>query len=177
MSGQTLSRPTPVGVATKLVGVLLAVGALAWAWPDREAMQRPLRLEDELRDKQPWIGRHDVLAQLLATMRDMLAALRQRLPEHVAASAVEASLRARATDAGVGVASFVAHEETVREFHAELPVEVIVEGSTADIVRFVDGFARDEPMREITAMTIAAAGPVRRATLEIAYYRHVEEEP
>lgn len=169
-----------MNVAAAAVGTLLTLYLLATAYIDRSQEQYKTRaLEKELSEKQRHLAHHDEYAAQLDEMRLMLAQVNVRLPSRLDASSLEKTLRDKANVAGMDTTSAHVGTETVAEgFYAALPIEVVMQGSTADFMKFMDSMLRDAPLRSVTAMNIEPVDNAveLRAALTLEYFRYVEQD-
>ncbi len=169
-----------LNVAAAAIGTLIALYLLATSYIDRGQQQSRMQsLEKEVSEKQQRLDNHGEYKEQLQKMRLMLAQVRVRLPARLDASSLEKVLRDKATLAGMDTTSAHVRTETVEEgFYAALPVEVVVQGSSADFLKFMDSILRDDPLRSITAMDIAPVDNAveLRAALTLTYFRYIEED-
>jgi len=178
MTARPYRGPSVTGVALKIAGALLAAYFARDAWIHREAEQlQTLRLERELDEKHQWRVNHDVLRASLPEMQAVLSRLVQRLPAKFDAPAIENSLRVQATQAGIAIAALQIGKQRAREgFYAELPVDLIVQGSAPEFMKFMNGLPRESPLRQVAAMKIepGADKGMLRAALTVDFYRYIE---
>lgn len=169
-----------MNVAAAIIGTLVALYLLANACIDRGQEQfRTQSLKKELSEKQSHLTNHSEYTARLGEMLLMLAQVKVRLPARLDAPSLEKTLRDKAMLAGMETTSTHVGTETVAEdFYAALPVEVVVQGSAADFLKFMDSVLRDDPLRSVTAMNIAPVDNAveLRAALTLTYFRYIEED-
>jgi len=161
-----------------LAGTLLGLALVHAAWSARDEMAyRTTQLERELSDKQAIAANHASIALMLNELRDMLNQLVHQLPSRFDPAAMQKSLRDQAALAGIDVASLQAGNEKTREgFYAELPTQVVVQGSSAQLLKFMEAQQHDVALHLLNALNIEPIdGKTVRATMTLAYYRYMEE--
>jgi Tfp pilus assembly protein PilO len=178
MKRQTLH--VAMNVAAAIIGTLIALYLLATACIDRgQEQSKTQSFKKELSEKQRHLDNHSEYTAQLEEMRLMLAQVKVRLPARLDAPSLEKTLRDKAILAGMNTTSTRVGAETVAEdFYAALPIEVVVQGSAADFLKFMDSILRDDPLRSVTAMNIAPVDNAieLRAALTLTYFRYIEED-
>jgi Tfp pilus assembly protein PilO len=172
--------PIALNVAAAAIGTLLALYLLATACIDRGQQQsRTQSLKKEVSEKQRHLDNHSEYKAQLEEMRLMLAQVNVRLPPRLDGPSLEKTLRDKAMLAGMDTTSAHVGTETVEEgFYAALPIEVVVQGSAANFLKFMDSILRDAPLRSVTAMNVAPVDNAveLRAALTLTYFRYIEED-
>jgi type IV pilus assembly protein PilO len=179
MTTRSIRTRTVTGVTLKALGVLLALYFVDNAWMYREVEQdRTVRLKRELDDKQHMAARHDDYLVQLQEDRVVLSRLIQRLPSSLDLPTIEKAVHDQAMLAGIQVASVRLGKEAAKEFYADLPVDLVVQGSTEQLQKFVQALLSDSPLRNITAMTITPSDnpTVWRAAMSMRCYRYIEDD-
>ena len=162
-----------------LLGTLLGLFLVSTAWSARDEMaERTMRLEREMSDKQAIAANHASISLMLNELRDMLNQLVHQLPSRFDPPAMEKSLRDQALLAGVDVTSLqIGNEKTKEGFYAELPTQVVVQGSSAQLLKFMNAQQQDVALHLVDALTIEPIdGKTVRATMTLAYFRYMEEQ-
>jgi len=163
-----------------LLGTLLGLFLVNAAWSARDEMAyRTIQLEREVSDKQAIAANHASITLILDELRDMLNQLVRQLPSHLDAPSMEKSLRDQAALAGIDVAALqIGNERTTEGFYAKLPMQVVLQGSSAQLLKFMDAQQHDVALHLVDALTIEPVdGKTVRATMTLAYYRYMEEQP
>lgn len=78
----------------------------------------------------------------LAHLRAQLGKARQELPEQREIPGLLTVISERANEAGLEVRLFQPRDEVFRDFYAEVPVQIIVEGTYNEVARFFDEVSR-----------------------------------
>ena len=168
-----------MNVAAAFIGTFLALYLLEIASIEREQEQSKTQsLKRELSEKQHHLANHNEYSAQLEEMGLMLSQLKVRLPATLDVPSLEKSLRDKAVIAGMDASSVHVGTESVAEgFYAALPVDVVVQGSAADFLKFMDSIVRDAPLRSVTAMNIEPVDNAveLRAALTLTYFRYAEE--
>jgi type IV pilus assembly protein PilO len=166
-------------LALMVIGAVPGLWLVSAAWSARDAVEgKTLQLTRELDDKQHITASHAQYSTQLEEMREMLAQVMRQLPSRLDHPALEKSLRDQAARAGAAIELRPMGAESVREgFYAELPVEIVVQGSSAQFLNFMDALQHEIPLRQVSALTIAAVdgATTLRATMTLEFFRYIEE--
>jgi len=171
-------------MAVRFAAVLGALLAMAWlgsALGTRSGAESAL--EDQLRElehKQSMLANRDVLQAQLAELDDQLADSRRELPSSFDPAAIRLELDGLAVAHGVEITRADAGEEVVKEFYGEQTYVVALRGPPASVYAFlaqvaVQGAAKQ--VRDLDLEEAAGDGSRIEATLQVTYYRYVEDQP
>jgi len=180
MTEPTLRAPGWMGAAFAAVGALLALYFVADAWGDRDRVEETtLQLMRELEEKHRKASHHAAFRTQFLEERELLAHLVQRLPSHFDPPAMEKNLRDLATQSGVEIVALPFEKESIKEFYGEMGASVVLQGSLPAITIFLDGFARQNPLRSVALVKLERANDtgILRASVIVAYYRYMEDDP
>ena len=141
----TLRGRILAGIAISLVTIFV-VGWFVLLKPIRErkesalAEMRSLSIDLErlkgLQDNVPGIQSR------LAHLRAQLAKARDELPEKREIPGLLSAISERANEAGLEVRLFQPRDEVLRDFYAEVPVQIIVDGTYHEVAQFFDQVSR-----------------------------------
>ena len=161
-----------------LIGTLLGLFLVNTAWSARDEMRyRTAALLRELIDKQSIEANHAQVTLHLSELRQMLNQLVHQLPSRFDPPAMEKSLRDQATLAGLDITSLQVGSERSNEFYAELSTQLVAQGSSAQLLKFMDAQQHDVALHLVNALTIEPVdGKTVRAKMTLGYYRYMEEQ-
>ncbi len=177
MTSHALRSSGALIAALGFAGILLALYLVGSAWSDRgHEESRTYRLKLEMKDKQRMAASHDEFAAQLQQMKPILPRLEERLPARFDPSTIEKTLRDKARLAGIKIESAAFDKQRRSDFYAELGMNLVVQGSAADFLKFMDDMVRDSPQRIVRAMTIRPLDDKAelRAAMTVTYFRYIE---
>jgi type IV pilus assembly protein PilO len=138
------------GFAKAIIVLLICVGAAsAWYYFDTQAQIDHLRSveaeEDELRaafeTKQQKAANLDAYRQQLEEMKESFGAMLRQLPDKTEVAALLVDVSQTGLAAGLEFELFRPSGEQLKDFYAELPIDVEVKGFYHDFGRFISGLA------------------------------------
>jgi type IV pilus assembly protein PilO len=182
--------PTPV----KFVLVLVLCSALAYAWYFfivKDQLARLSRVEAEevqlrktFEDKQDKAANLENYEEQLAEMEESFGAMVRQLPDRTEVAGLLVDVSQTGLAAGLEFELFQPATEVNRDFYAELPIRVRVNGRYHEFGRFISGLAALPRIVTIHDVRISAAGrdaPLPGADLRldmeatVKTYRYLEE--
>lgn len=175
---RTLPSRTALGALGFVLSSVLALCLVRNAWLAREHEQaRTSVLKHELSIKQGMAVMPAAYAAQLQDMHAIVSTLEQRLPAQLDSSVIERGLHDRAERDGLAIETLQVGKQRQQDFYADIPVDLIVRGSTSRFLTFMNGFLRESPLRRIAVMSIEPIDDATRmrATMTVAYYRYIED--
>lgn len=161
-----LDRPTNQKVGL-IAGVLLAVVALDWTYwygPNSEELSNlSSKVEDLSTELNTKRGRANAKVSAERELRELNAQLKQaaaRLPEQREIADLLSSVAGSGRAAGLDITLFRQKPETYHDFYADVPVQMEMRGSFADMIDFLDRVARFDRIVNVTDLAL------RRPTIE-----------
>jgi type IV pilus assembly protein PilO len=182
--------PTPA----KVVVVLVLCAAIGWAWYyfiTQDQLERLARVEQEelklretFEDKQDKAANLEAYEQQLADMEESFGAMVRQLPDRTEVAGLLVDVSQTGLAAGLEFELFEPTGEQTKDFYAELPIRMRVNGRYHEFGRFISGLAALPRIVTIHNVQIAAPSPRRdapgtdvRLTMEatVKTYRYLEE--
>jgi type IV pilus assembly protein PilO len=182
------------GIAKAIV-ILLLCGAAAGAWYYFDTQNQIDRLrtveaeEAELRTtfetKQQKAANLDAYRQQLEEMKESFGAMLRQLPDKTEVAALLVDVSQTGLASGLEFKLFRPTAEQLKDFYAELPIDVEVTGQYHDFGRFISGLAalprivtihdvNIAPQAKGSAADAGTAGLALKATVKT--YRYLDEE-
>jgi|GEM_PF-756829 len=90
-------------------------------------------------------------------LRIKMEKARRELPDRREIPALLSAISERAKDAGLEVRLFQTKEEVLGEFYAEVPVQIVVQGTFHQVVRFFDEVTRFDRIVTVSELSMKAA--------------------
>jgi type IV pilus assembly protein PilO len=182
------------GIA-KAILILLMCAAVAGAWYYFDTEDRLARLagveaeETTLRGtfetKQQKAANLDAYRQQLEEMKESFGAMLRQLPDRTEVAALLVDVSQTGLAAGLEFELFQPSGEQLKEFYAELPIQVQVTGQYHDFGRFISGLAalpRIVTIHDVEIDTLAKSGGDKgepsklRLAATVKTYRYLDEE-
>lgn len=178
----------------KAIVILLLCGAVAgaWYWFDTKEQLAELeaveRKEAELRStfaaKQKKAANLDAYRQQLEEMKESFGAMLRQLPDKTEVAALLVDVSQTGLAAGLEFELFQPAGEQLKDFYAELPIQVRVTGKYHEFGRFISGLAALPRIVTIHDINIAPArggrnaDPGEKLALQatVKTYRYLDEE-
>lgn len=170
-----------------LLGALLLIGYFYWFYLLQPAVDRTVKLEDELETlKGQIVARQRVADQIerhkeeIAALEEDLALILAKLPERKDIPRLLTAVSEAGKDAGLEFILFEPLEPVSKEFYAEIPVKMIVTGGYHDIAVFFDSVSHLPRIATITEVIIKrghgqpAGGETLQADCLMKIYMFVE---
>ena len=182
------------GAAKAVVIILLCAGlAGAWYYFDTQSQIEELRgvesQEADLRatfeTKQQKAANLDAYRQQLEEMKESFGAMLRQLPDKTEVAALLVDVSQTGLAAGLEFELFRPSGEQLKDFYAELPIQVQVTGEYHDFGRFISGLAALPRIVTIHDVDINALSKASRNTDEpvklglkatVKTYRYLDEE-
>lgn len=174
----------PVPRIAALLAVLLAVLAAAWwfDWnPLTEKLEASERQERQLRDQ--WLSKKrqavnlDAHRQQLAQIDREFGALLRQLPNKAEMDSLLADINQAGLGRGLLFELFKPGGDVIRDFYAEMPIDVVVSGNFHDLGAFAEDVAR---MPRIVSLQDIALAYNKDGRMELkgkaVTYRYLDEE-
>ena len=182
--------PIPV----KIVAVLLACFALCAAvfyFDTQEQLSRLERAESTEHDlrasfenKQRKAVNLDAYRRQIEEMKESFGAMLRQLPNRTEVASLLIDVSRTGLAAGLEFQLFQPGNEELREFYAELPIQIRVTGNYHDFGRFISGLASLPRIVTVHDARIsddrgATAGGAAKLSLEatVKTYRYLDEDP
>jgi type IV pilus assembly protein PilO len=186
--------PIPVKAVAVLVACL-ALGGLVYYLDSQEqllrldqAREKEVELRFQFETKQSKAANLDAYRQQLAEMQESFGAMLRQLPNKTEVASLLVDVSQTGLANGLEFELFQPREELVKEFYAELPIDIRVTGNYHDFGRFISGLAALPRIVTVHDVKITAA-PVKttadkkntdtqnQLTLEatVKTYRYLEE--
>ena len=177
------------GIAKALV-VLLLFGAVAGAWYYFHTSEHLVSLESveneeiELRAsfeaKQQQAANLDAYRQQLAEMKESFGAMLRQLPDKTEVPALLVDVSQTGLAAGLEFELFQPAGEELKDFYAELPIQVRVKGRYHDFGRFISGLAalpRIVTIHDVAIPKASGGGGEEnlKLTATVKTYRYIDE--
>lgn len=183
--------PAPV----KVVAILLACIALAGAayyfdtkeqlarLAQEQSTERDLRSSFEIKQKKA--ANLDAYRNQLAEMKESFGAMLRQLPNKTEVANLLVDVSQTGLANGLEFELFQPEDEIAKDFYAELPIRIRVNGTYHDFGRFISGLAALPRIVTIHDVTMTNAGgqtagaePAGRLTLQatVKTYRYLDEE-
>jgi type IV pilus assembly protein PilO len=182
--------PTPI----KAIVVLLLCAAMGWAWyhfVTRDQIARldkvraeEVKLRETFEEKQDKAANLEAYEQQLAEMEESFGAMVRQLPDRTEVAGLLVDVSQTGLAAGLEFELFQPSGEQNRDFYAELPIRMRVNGRYHEFGRFISGLAALPRIVTIHNVRINApggriedAGDSVRLTMEatVKTYRYLEE--
>lgn len=177
----------------KAILVLLLCGALVGAWYYFDTKDQLVRLETvegeevDLRKnfetKQQKAANLDAYRQQLEEMKESFGAMLRQLPDKTEVAALLVDVSQTGLAAGLEFELFQPSGELLKDFYAELPIQIKVTGHYHEFGRFISGLAALPRIVTIHDLNIASGksgAPGRPAPLNLTAtvktYRYLDEE-
>ncbi|WP_462328549.1 type IV pilus inner membrane component PilO [Thiohalocapsa halophila] len=182
--------PTPA----KAVLVLVLCAAIGWAWyhfvtQDQlerlaQVEQEELELRETFEDKQDKAANLEDYQQQLTEMEESFGAMVRQLPDRTEVAGLLVDVSQTGLAAGLEFELFEPAGEQTKDFYAELPIRMRVNGRYHEFGRFISGLAALP--RIVTIHNVQIAAPSQRGdapgtdvslTMEatVKTYRYLEE--
>jgi type IV pilus assembly protein PilO len=182
------------GIAKGVV-ILLLCGAAAGAWYyfDTQDQIKGLRaveaeeldLRAEFEKKQEKAANLDAYRQQLEEMKESFGAMLRQLPDRTEVASLLVDVSQTGLASGLEFELFRPTGEQLKDFYAELPIEIEVNGQYHDFGRFISGLAalprivtiHDVDIKPLAGRAAADAGTTElglKATVKT--YRYLDEE-
>jgi type IV pilus assembly protein PilO len=182
------------GIAKGVV-ILLLCGAVAGAWYyfDTQEQIKGLRtveaeeldLRTEFESKQEKAANLDAYRQQLEEMKESFGAMLRQLPDRTEVASLLVDVSQTGLASGLEFELFRPTGEQLKDFYAELPIEVEVNGQYHDFGRFISGLAAlprivtihdvdIKPLRGQAAADTGTTDLALKATVKT--YRYLDEE-
>lgn len=174
----------PVPRIAALLAVLLAVLVAAWwfDWnPLTEKLEASERQERQLRDQ--WLSKKrqavnlDAHRQQLAQIDREFGALLRQLPNKAEMDSLLADINQAGLGRGLLFELFKPGGDVIRDFYAEMPIDVVVSGNFHDLGAFAEDVAR---MPRIVSLQDIALAYNKDGRMELkgkaVTYRYLDEE-
>ena len=134
------------GIIVLLLSVLIVVGGYFFLVEDQyKSLARVERTEQDLRqefeNKQAKAANLDAYRAQLAEMQETFGAMLRQLPNKTEVAALLVDVSQTGLAAGLEVELFQPQNEQPKEFYAELPIKLRVNGSYHEFGEFVSGLA------------------------------------
>lgn len=177
------------GIAKALV-VLLLFGGVAGAWYYFDTSEQLVSLESveneefELRAsfeaKQQQAANLDAYRQQLAEMKESFGAMLRQLPDKTEVPALLVDVSQTGLAAGLEFELFQPAGEELKDFYAELPIQVRVKGRYHDFGRFISGLAalpRIVTIHDVAIPKASGGGGEEnlKLTATVKTYRYIDE--
>lgn len=187
--------PIPVKAVTILIACI-ALGGLAYYFDSQEqllrleqAQEKETELRSQFEAKQSKAANLDAYRQQLAEMQESFGAMLRQLPDKTEVASLLVDVSQTGLANGLKFELFQPREELVKEFYAELPIDIRVTGNYHDFGRFISGLAALPRIVTVHDVKIIAAAvksateakktpnPIPQLTLEatVKTYRYLEE--
>lgn len=158
-------------IATKFVAVLMLCIAIGWSWyyfiiKDQIARldrveQEELTLREAFEAKQAKAANLDAYEQQLAEMEESFGAMVRQLPDRTEVAGLLVDVSETGLAAGLEFELFQPAGEESKDFYAELPIRMRVNGRYHELGHFISGLAALP--RIVTIHDVKIAAPTRRA--------------
>jgi len=139
--------------------------------------QTELTLKDELIENQQKAANLEAYEQQLEEMEDLLASLLQQLPSKTEMPALLMDVSQTAQSSGIATQLFEPGSEVLRDFYAELPISVKMEGTYHEFGSFVSAVASLSRVVILTMKDISlqpVAGGRLRMEGTVTTYRYLD---
>jgi len=181
--------PLPIKVAAVLLGCALIWGATYYLDTKQQLLdlkqveaEEP-RLRAEFEKKQERAANLDAYKQQIEEMRESFGAMLRQLPNRTEVAALLVDVSQTGLANGLEFERFEPQGENNKDFYAELPIRVRVNGTYHDFGRFVSGLAALPRIVTVHDIKIAEPGgkgegkPDVRLSLDaiVKTYRYLEE--
>ncbi len=169
------------------LGLLLLLGYFYGFYLLQPALEKKAKLGEDLES----INRQIVTSQLvagqieqhkkeIARLKEALQIILAKLPEQKEIPHLLTSVSEAGRDAGLDFVLFEPMSPVPKEFYAEIPVKIAVEGKYNDIAVFFDGVANLPRIANITDVKIKrggkdAGGDILKADCSMKIYMFLEE--
>lgn len=179
----------------KAILTLLLCGAVAGAWYYFDTQYQLERMDvvkgeeaglrETFESKQRKAANLDAYRQQLAEMKESFGAMLRQLPDKTEVAALLVDVSQTGLAAGLEFELFQPADELLKDFYAELPIQVRVNGQYHEFGRFISGLAALPRIVTIHDVNIVAGTRKLRATEEsvpltlkatVKTYRYMEEE-
>ena len=155
-----------------MVGVLfVGVGVLFYFGPYKPLLEENARLQKDmaglqvrLRESQFLATQRDRLEQEIKRLEAQLAKALVRLPEEKEIAALLTQVAGLGQQSGLEMLNFQPKPPSAKDFYAEVPIDLRVEGTYHNLGMFLDRIGRLERLVTITDLRVAplGRGPDRR---------------
>ncbi len=176
------SRAKRIGVCVALVGLIVAGFYLGSYKPRQERMARLktdlVRLESRMRTLRSKAAQLDKFKEELAESERSLKLAMQALPDKKEIPSLLSNISQSGHDAGLEFLLFEPKPEQLKNFYAEIPVQMKIKGGYHDVAHFfetVAGLPRIVNIRDIT-IAIKKAGQPLETTCKAVTYKFVETQ-
>jgi type IV pilus assembly protein PilO len=174
--------PAAPRVAVFIVLLVLTV-ALAWwfVWRDQvELLER--RQAEELQLRQDWVSKkrqavnlEEYRRQLAETDRQFGALLKQ-LPNRAEMDSLLSDINQAGLGRGLQFELFKPGADVIRDFYAEMPIEIRVIGSYHDLGQFASDVAKMPRIVTLRGISLEKQGEVLKLDGRAITYRYLDEE-
>lgn len=180
--------PPPVKAVAVLLGCIALAGAIYYfdtqdqlARLDQvEAKERELRSAFE--SKQHKAASLDGYRQQIEEMKESFDAMLRQLPNRTEVASLLVDVSQTGLAAGLEFELFQPNNEVMKDFYAELPIQIRVNGTYTDFGRFVSGLSALSRIVTVHDARIAEAGMTPSGTPRLSLqatvrtYRYLDEE-
>jgi len=179
-------------VVAKAVLVVLACGLVGYGWyhfvispqVDRlaQAERKELELRQDFERKQHKAANLDGYRQQLAEMEESFGAMLRQLPDETEVASLLVDVSQTGLAAGLEFERFEPGKEAQKDFYAELPIRVRVNGRYHEFASFVSGLAGLPRIVTVHDIEIRGGGAARTTAGEplslgaiVKTYRYLDE--
>ncbi len=130
------------------------------------------QMQDEIARLEPQIAREADLDREIASLEQQLESMRKIVPDEKEADRFIRDVQEKAQEAGIIIRRYTSKPVSTREFYAELPFEVELDGRYYQILNFFDRVGRLERIVNITNVQMSnpeKAGQNIKAKKKYAY--------
>ena len=169
------------------LGLLLLLGYFYWFYLFQPAFEKKCRLSEELKNlngrivaTQQVIGQIEQYKEEVARLKEDLQIILAKLPDQKEIPRLLTSVSEAGRSAGLDFILFEPTAPVSKEFYAEIPVKITVEGKYNDIAVFFDSVAHLPRIANIMDVEIkrgkkGAGGDILKADCVIKIYMFLEE--
>ncbi|MBK1644980.1 pilus assembly protein PilO [Thiocapsa imhoffii] len=181
--------PIPIKVVVILIASLAVAGAVYYFDTEEQLvrLERAATTERDLRasfeSKQRKAANLDEYRQQVEEMTESFGAMLRQLPNRTEVASLLVDVSRTGLAAGLEFELFQPGNEQIKDFYAELPIQIRVTGTYPDFGRFVSGLAALSRIVTVHDIRITEGGGTRarggdRLTLEasVKTYRYLDED-
>lgn len=145
-----------------VVGLLVALSAAAYwfVYKEMDTANRTMRAQlkakqDENAALRPYADKKADMERKIATLKDQLEQMKRIVPEEKEAPQFMEMVQAEARRAGIEVRRYTAKPTAQREFFAEVPFDVELDGPYYSMLRFFENVARLDRIINVSGLKMA----------------------